>query len=199
MENYVSQQLMTFARSILLGMGIALVYDLLRPVRQRCPGLLWLLDGAYCLASALGLGLFLLRQSGGELRLYILLGAAGGVVLFFSMLSEGLQAVWEFWAETVVLTGRILAIPVRQLMQLGKKTAITCKNLFYFAEKCYTIRKNGGMGNSCAYSGGRRHGAKQKKEAGQGKNGLFYKSTHRHSPGSPDVAAGRTANPGGGC
>ena len=87
MENYVSQQLMLFARSILLGMGIALVYDLLRPVRQRCPGLLWLLDGAYCLVSALGLGLFLLRQSDGELRLYVLLGAAGGVVLFFSMLS----------------------------------------------------------------------------------------------------------------
>ena len=130
MENYISQQLMTFARSILLGMGIALVYDLLRPVRQRCPGLLWLLDGANCLASALGLGLFLLRQSDGELRLYILLGAAGGVVLFFSMLSEGLHAVWEFWVETAVLTGHILAIPMRQLVRLGKKTVRSCKNLF---------------------------------------------------------------------
>ena len=189
MENYVSQQMMVFARSILLGMGIALLYDLLRPVRQRCPALLWLLDGAYCLVSALGLGLFLLRQGDGELRLYILLGAAGGVVLFFSLLSESLRAVWDFWADTVVLTGHILAIPLGQMARLGKKTALDCKNLFYFAEKCYTIRKNGGMGNSRIRPGGRRHGTKQKKEAGKSKNRLFHKDSHRRSSGSPDVAA----------
>lgn len=198
MENYVSQQLMIFARSILLGMGIALVYDLLRPARQRCPALLWMLDGAYCLISALALGLFLLRQGDGELRLYILLGAAGGVVLFFSLLSESLQAVWDFWADTAVVTGHIVVIPLRQMRRLGKKTALSCKNLFYFAEKCYTIRKNGGMGNSRVQPGGRRHGAKQKKEASKGKNRLFHKDPHRRSAGSPDVAAERAAHAGRG-
>lgn len=198
MENYVSLQLMTFGRSILLGMGIALLYDLLRPVRRRCPRLLWLLDGAYCLASALVTGLFLLRQGDGELRLYILLGAAGGAVLFFSLVSELLRAVWDFWADTAVLTGRLLSIPVRGTIRLGKKLTIHCKNLFYFAGKCYTIGKNGGMGKPHAVSGGRRHGKNRKKEAGKGQNGLFHNASHRHAAGGPDLAAERSAQPGGG-
>jgi hypothetical protein len=179
-------------------MGIALLYDLLRPARQRCPGLVWLLDGAYCLLCALGLGLFLLRQGDGELRLYILLGTAGGGVLFFGLLSESLRSVWEFWTETILQTGQILAVPLKKMLLLFKKTAVRCKNLFYFAEKYYTIRKNGGMGNLRARSGGREHGKKQKEAAGQGKSGIFHKNPDRPAAGGPDVAVKCAAHTGRG-
>ena len=195
MENYVSQQLMLFARSVLLGMGLALLYDVLRPLRRRCLSFLWLLDSGYCLTAALTAGLFLLRQGDGELRLYILLGAGGGAVLFFLLLSESLRSVWVFWTDTAVATGRLLIYPWQKFRLLVKKTAVCCKNLFYFAEKCYTIRKNGGMGNSRAKSGGKRHGEDPKKEVG--KSRLFHKNSHRHAVGRSHVAAGSAADTGG--
>ena len=40
----ISQQLILFAQSILLGMAVALVYDLLRPFRIRLPRLTTVLD-----------------------------------------------------------------------------------------------------------------------------------------------------------
>ena len=94
MKNEISVQLLTFGQSILLGGGIALLYDLLRPLRLRHPRLTWLTDGAYCLTALLTVFLFLLRRVEGVPRLYVLLGLLGGGMLFFGLLSALLRPVW---------------------------------------------------------------------------------------------------------
>ena len=130
MKNEISVQLLTFGQSILLGGGIALLYDLLRPLRLRHPRLTWLTDGAYCLTALLTVFLFLLRRVEGVPRLYVLLGLLGGGMLFFGLLSALLRPVWEFWADTLAWTLHLLAVPVRSAAALCKKIGIRCKNLF---------------------------------------------------------------------
>ena len=135
----VSQQLTAFALSILLGLSAGVLYDLLRPFRLRFPRLTPLLDTAYCLLVSGAGFLFLLRRSGGELRGFLILGAVGGAVLFFCAFSQLLRPVWAFWADTVVLLGRLAVFPLAWLRQFWKKTRRWAKNIFYFAGKCYTI------------------------------------------------------------
>ena len=81
MGNQISQQLQTFLQSILLGLSAGILYDFLRPFRQRLPRATALLDAAYCLTVGGAAFLFLLRRGGGELRGFTVLGAVGGAVL----------------------------------------------------------------------------------------------------------------------
>ena len=80
MAIHVTEQLRTFLLSILLGLGAGV----LRAVRLRHPRLTAPLDLLYCQAVGLAVFLFVLRQSDGQLRGFILLGGLGGGVLFFS-------------------------------------------------------------------------------------------------------------------
>ena len=82
MAIHVTEQLRTFLLSILLGLGAGVLYDLLRAVRLRHPRLTAPLDLLYCQAVGLAVFLFVLRQSDGQLRGFILLGGLGGGVLF---------------------------------------------------------------------------------------------------------------------
>ena len=69
MRVQVSAQLLLFGQSILLGLGLALLYDLLRPLRRRGRRLTALLDGAFCLAAGLTLLLLLVADSFFSVRL----------------------------------------------------------------------------------------------------------------------------------
>lgn len=143
MEIQISQQLSLFAQSVLLGMGAAVLYDLLRAVRLRLPRATALLDTIYTLCVGTALFLFTLRRAAGLLRGYVLLGALGGAVLFFCLLSAPLRPVWSFWVDTLAFLAHLLAFPLVWAKNFFKKIAICGKNVFYFAWKCYTIRKTG--------------------------------------------------------
>lgn len=84
MEIQISQQLALFGQSVLLGLGAAVLYDLIRAVRLRLPRATALLDMVYTLCVGTALFLFTLRRAAGLLRGYVLLGALGGAVLFFA-------------------------------------------------------------------------------------------------------------------
>ena len=68
MGNQVSQQLLVFGQSILLGFSAGLLYDLLRPFRLRLPRLTGLLDSLYCLAVGVAAFLFLLQAAEGRVE-----------------------------------------------------------------------------------------------------------------------------------
>ena len=121
MRIQVSGQLLLFSQSILLGLGLALLYDLLRPLRRRSGRLAPLWDGGYCLTLAVLLGLFTLQRGGGELRLYCLLGTLGGAVLQFACFSRLLAPLWEFWAQTALAAAQLALLPLR--LQGKQKTA----------------------------------------------------------------------------
>ena len=119
MAIHVTEQLRTFLLSILLGLGAGVLYDLLRAVRLRHPRLTAPLDLLYCQAVGLAVFLFVLRQSDGQLRGFILLGGLGGGVLFF------------------------LSLPGRFCAAVCKKFAFQAKTLFYFLRKYATIHIEG--------------------------------------------------------
>ena len=133
MRVQVSAQLLLFGQSILLGLGLALLYDLLRPLRRRGRRLTALLDGAFCLAAGLALLLFALRRGAGELRLYCLLGAIGGAALQFTCFSPLLAPVWDFWAQTAEAAVGLALLPVR-LLGRGLKKVEKFKTSFIFGE-----------------------------------------------------------------
>ena len=112
MGNQVSQQLLVFGQSILLGFSAGLLYDLLRPFRLRLPRLTGLLDSLYCLAVGVAAFLFLLQAAEGELRGFAVLGALGGAILFFCAFSAMLRPIWAFWADTLAYLVHLLSIPL---------------------------------------------------------------------------------------
>ena len=158
-----SQQLLTFGQSILLGISVGVLYDLLRPFRLLLPRVAPLLDGAFCAAVGSVSFLFLLRRGSGELRGFLVVGALGGAVLFFCAFSAWLRPVWAFWANTLQWTAERLLRPARRLKSFCKKTVRQGKNLFYFARKCYTIRRTKWGRRRHAWQKGPKSGETQKR------------------------------------
>ena len=132
MGNIISEQLLHFLRSVLLGGVLGLLYDLLRPFR-RLGGKLWggFLDALYALATVSGLFFFVMAGDG-ELRVFILMGALGGAVLFFCLLSQPMQPLWDFWTA-------LFLKPVRWAKKFLGKCEKKRKKLFSFGKKWFTI------------------------------------------------------------
>lgn len=121
MGNYISEQLAMFARAILLGGSLGLVYDLFGAVRTL-GGRFWggLLDVIYCALAVSSLFLFVMAGDG-EMRIFVLAGALGGAVLFFCLLSRPLRPLWAFWLKILLSPLRAAAGGVKKLMGFARK------------------------------------------------------------------------------
>lgn len=71
-------QLAALGAAVALGAAGGLIYDLLRVLRRRRPGLTHAADAVFGLVCLLGTLWALTRVGGGEPQLYLLLGARGG-------------------------------------------------------------------------------------------------------------------------
>jgi len=133
MGSYLSEQLLTFLRAILLGGALGLVYDLLR-VFRRLGGRLWggVLDALFCVLAVSSLFFFAMAGDG-ELRIFVVMGAAGGAVLFFCLLSQVLRPLWDFWMN-------VFLAPVHAAGRVLKKTGRRGKKAFSFWRNWITIR-----------------------------------------------------------
>ena len=132
MGTHIPQQLALFFSSILLGGALALVYDLVRPLR-RLGGRIWggVLDALLSAGSVVSVFLFVMAGEG-ELRLFVLAGVLGGAVLFFCLFSPLLRPIWGFWAE-------VLLLPLTILTKTAKKVGRGAKKLFSFWKSWFTI------------------------------------------------------------
>lgn len=121
----ISEQLALFLRAVALGGALGLVYDLLRALRGL-GGKIWggLLDALFCLTAAASLFLFVMAGDG-EMRLFVLLGAGGGMLLYLCLFSPLLRPVWRFWLT-------LLLLPARMVGRLFKKCGCEAKKLFSF-------------------------------------------------------------------
>lgn len=151
MGNEIPVQLAQFLRSILLGGTLALCYDLVRALRSL-GGVVWesVLDVLVSFGAAASVFLFVMAEDG-ELRLFILLGALGGAVLFFSLLSSALRPVWAFWID-------VLLVPLRLGKKLLRKLEFFSKKGFSFLQKWFTIM---GTPKQDCQGEGERHGAQK--------------------------------------
>lgn len=144
MENYISDQLVSFLRAALLGLMAGVVYDLLRAVRlrrRRSRALTHILDAVYVLSALLVLFLFTLRQGQGELRLYMLLAMVLGLSFYFLLLGSIFRPLWAFWVDVLASLLKFLWKPAGFLLCCGKKFQIYIKKLFYFWCKYATMYK----------------------------------------------------------
>ena len=144
MENYISDQLVSFLRAALLGLMAGVVYDLLRAARlrrRRSRALTHILDAVYVLSALLVLFLFTLRQGQGELRLYMLLAMVLGLSFYFLLLGSIFRPLWAFWVDVLASLLKFLWKPAGFLLCCGKKFQIYIKKLFYFWCKYATMYK----------------------------------------------------------
>ncbi|MCI9609679.1 MAG: hypothetical protein HFG07_05620 [Oscillibacter sp.] len=193
MGSQAARQLLVFGQSILLGLSAGLLYDLLRPFRVRAPRVTGLLDGTYCLAVCGAMFLFLLRRAEGQLRGFVIVGAAGGAVLFFCVFSEFLRPLWAFWADTLAFLWRLCCLPLRWTRNFYKKMLRRGKNLFYFWRKCFTIRESGyrpGKGD------GRNGKAAKNAKGGKAPRGPYDQTADRDPAGRAGLQSVRPAGAG---
>ena len=167
MENYVAGQLAALGTAVALGAAGGLIYDLLRVLRRRRPGLTHAADAVFGLVCLLGTLWALTRVGGGEPQLYLLLGAGAGMLLYLLAAAPLLRPLWEFWADAAGELARLVGLPLGLLGRLGKKLLPKVKKGFHFAGK-YAILKTYKW--KCflrpeddARKGVRRHGKKQEK------------------------------------
>ena len=132
MGNEIPRQLAQFFRSILMGGTLALVYDAIRAFRVLA-GKSWeiLLDTLVGIGSVFALFLLVMAEEG-ELRLFILLGTAGGAVLFFTLISPSLRPVLAFWVN-------LLLFPFHLGHVLLEKLQVPLKKVFSFLRRWFTI------------------------------------------------------------
>ena len=124
MENYVTAQLAALCKAVLLGWLSGCVYDLLRSVRllrRRSRALTHTLDALYGAALLLALLGFALHVGGGQLRLYMLLGAAAGCALYFWAFRGIFRPLWGFWTGAAASMAALLARPARFALKTAKK------------------------------------------------------------------------------
>ena len=122
----IADQTIVFLKAILFGAAIGGYYDVLRAVRRegRLRGfLVALLDGIFWLAVIVAFALFVLLAADGTGRSYVLIGLAGGLMLYFLTLSPVVLRLLAIVLSTVLfLLGwllRIAAIPARLLCRLS--------------------------------------------------------------------------------
>ena len=124
-EHPISVQLELFLRAVALGASLGLVYDIFRALRGL-GGKLWggALDVLFCLTSAASLFFFIMAGDG-EMRIFVILGAGGGMLLFLCLAGPLLRPVWRFWIS-------VFLSPVRLLKRIFEKGKRKFKKLFSF-------------------------------------------------------------------
>ena len=135
MENYIAAQLRELLLSVALGASAALIYDVLRTARlldRRDHLLTHLLDGLFVIALGTGALFLSFSLGGGELRLFMLTGAALGAIIWFCLFSKLLRPVWEIWCAALVAAVLLLLKPLLFLWSLLQKGFFLAKKGFSF-------------------------------------------------------------------
>lgn len=138
MEVFSNQeQLRLFLQSILLGVGISVVYDLLRAPR-RVFGFGWaataVCDACFWLILLAALFEFNLLFAVGQNRYFVLAGAAGGAGIYFGLLSSVVLAVLEGVLQGIVCVVTTLYRVGRCIGQRVRQSGLSGRIVF-FAKK----------------------------------------------------------------
>jgi len=87
---YLAEQTLLFFQSILLGAAFGLLYDALRITRIAIPTPSWVVfieDVFFFLTCGVSTFFFIMRTIDGQVRFFVLMGAALGMILYFYSLS----------------------------------------------------------------------------------------------------------------
>ncbi|MCL1878383.1 MAG: spore cortex biosynthesis protein YabQ [Defluviitaleaceae bacterium] len=155
----LSEQAWLFFLSVLTGAGIGLYYDAFRILRKTAPffakNAVAVQDTLFWLVATGGMFYFLLHENFGEIRMFAVMGAVLGAVLYFAALSRLIivtfVAVIEFLKKVITAALKIIFAPLiwvykylkpklraglYSLARYGKmKLKNLCRNWFIFRKK----------------------------------------------------------------
>ncbi|WP_273479667.1 spore cortex biosynthesis protein YabQ [Acetivibrio straminisolvens] len=121
----VSNQAYVFLNCVLGGMIVAFIYDIFRVRRKAIKSsnlIVYFEDFIYWIIVALILFAIIYRSNEGELRGYLILGIANGIVLYALLLSRIVMAVFLFAIRTIYKVAitfcGILLIPIRIILKI---------------------------------------------------------------------------------
>ncbi len=111
----LSGQLLSLAAGLLLGVGVGLLYDLLRQLRLLAPRR-WMAEGLdllFWLLACLALFLCGILFGGGQVRLYMVLWLTLGATAYFAVLSGKMRRLLAALAQGIGKIFRVLLAPLR--------------------------------------------------------------------------------------
>lgn len=96
MSAFVTDQAATFLLTVVMGMALALVYDLLRMERRLFRHKNWLVnfqDFIYFFLGGVFIFYILFHKNYGQIRAFSLIGALIGIILYFTIFSEWVMTI----------------------------------------------------------------------------------------------------------
>jgi len=121
----MSNQGWLFLSTVIVGATIGLFYDVFRILRKTTPHSTWVVqleDILFWVIATGAMFYFMLNRNFGEIRLFALLGAACGVILYFATVSKIVLkisvTVINFLKRVIMAAIRILTLPLRFIYNL---------------------------------------------------------------------------------
>lgn len=135
MELEIGKQAALLLRSLLLGLMLALIYDMLRPLRYRAgkAGAL-LLDLLFSAAAFFAAFSFAMGAGEGKLGQWELCGILLGFLLYIQLVGDAFQKIFGCWL-------RLLEGICGQGINLIKKAAVYAKFFFKNVRECFIIKR----------------------------------------------------------
>ncbi len=133
MELPIALQALQFAISGAAGLGLGLIYDLLRALRRKNRRLAIPLDLLFCAMALLLFLLLALYPGRGILRLFMLGGTGLGIILWFLTASRPFLAILDKFLTLLSRTIRLLLAPLVKTCKFHEK--IYKKALSFFSSK----------------------------------------------------------------
>jgi hypothetical protein len=138
----ISQQVFSLTGALLLGLGLGLVYDLLRLLR-RSHGIAAeiALDLLFWALATLTLFLWSVGTGKGVVRVYIALSLLGGGWLWFQTFSPAFLELGRQIADVCARITHTLTAPLRALAAAWKNFLFFLKKNFLYWRSWYTIER----------------------------------------------------------
>lgn len=144
----MSNQAMLFLTAIILGLFVAFVYDILRIFRRTIAHaviFIHLEDLLYWLFVSFIVFYVMLYKNYGEIRAFLLLGAALGMLFYFLTISRFVigisMTVIHFFQKVLTATLNLMLFPVKLVIKLFSYPARACKK-YLKKTKSYAKIKN---------------------------------------------------------
>lgn len=121
-------------KSLLLGFLLALIYDMLRPLRYRAGKAGLLLDMLFSAAAFFCAFSFAMGAGSGKLGQWELCGILLGFLMYIHLIGDAFQRVFEYWV-------RLAALVLDKGINLIKKAADYAKFFFKNVRECFIIKR----------------------------------------------------------
>ena len=115
MEISITEQAIRFVMSCILGIALALLFDLMRIIRYafHCNHLITVItDGIFSITALIGFVVYVMAACEGDLRLFLLIGLSLGALLYLMTLSKTVLQAGDFIVHCIKVFLYILFFPL---------------------------------------------------------------------------------------